>query len=167
MIVNLQRKVKLNSAAYMPFLVAVRAAVEEVHCCNFSVAFVSDRRMRELNEVFRGKDGTTDVLSFPHEPEEFERPSGSPPSKGGVPESSRAGWSDDAVVDTDQFLGDIVISAEQAARQAEENGLSLECEIKQLILHGVLHLCGFDHATDNGEMNTRELELRAKLGIEG
>lgn len=158
MIVNLQRKIKINTAAFMPFVIAVRAAVEEVHCCNFSIALVSDKRMRELNRFFRDKDSTTDVLSFPHEPEEFER-------------SYEAGFTVPSEVPDEvgdhRFLGDIVISAEQAARQAEGNGLSLECEVKQLILHGVLHLCGFDHETDNGEMNARELELRAKLGIEG
>ena len=58
-----------------------------------------------------------------------------------------------------------MISVEQAERQAEENGLTLEAEIKQLILHGVLHLCGYDHETDNGEMNKRELQLRRKLKI--
>jgi probable rRNA maturation factor len=62
-------------------------------------------------------------------------------------------------------LGDIVISVEQAQRQAKENKLTLESEIKQLILHGLLHLCGYDHETDNGEMNKRELELRESLGI--
>lgn len=156
MIVNLQRKVKLNTAAFMPFVIAVRAAVEEVHCCNFSIALVSDKRMRELNQFFRGKDSTTDVLSFPHEPDEFEGKSHAFTTDELSPEG-----------ETHTFLGDIVISAEQAARQAEANGLSFECEIKQLILHGVLHLCGFDHETDNGEMNTRELALRSRLGIEG
>jgi len=58
-----------------------------------------------------------------------------------------------------------VISTGQAQKQATENGLSIEAEIKQLILHGVLHLCGYDHETDDGEMNARELELRDKLGI--
>ena len=171
MIVNLQRKVKISSAAFMPFMVAVRAAVDEVHCCNFSIALVSDRRMRELNKMFRGRDSTTDVLSFPHEPDEFEQ-SVTPPYEGGVGSGAFFASDDGSVdpspvVDTGRFLGDVVISAEQAARQAEENGLSLECEIKQLILHGVLHLCGFDHETDKGEMNARELELRSKLGIEG
>ena len=151
MIVNLQRKIKINSAAFMPFLVAVRAAVEEVHCCNFSVALVSDRRMKELNQVFRGKDSTTDVLSFPHEPDEFE-----------IAHASSFTSTDDP---NHRFLGDIVISVEQAERQAKENKLTLDLEIKQLILHGVLHLCGFDHETDIGEMNARELELREKLGI--
>lgn len=57
-------------------------------------------------------------------------------------------------------MGNIVISAEQAQKQAAENGLTLEGEIKQLMLHGLLHLCGYDHETDKGEMNARELELR-------
>ena len=140
MIVNLQRKVKLDARSFAGFLTQALAAVEEAGGGDAAVAFVSDRRMRELNKLFRGKDATTDVLSFPHEADEFEK--------------------------TDQrFLGDIVISAEQAARQAEENSLALDAEVKQLILHGLLHLCGYDHEADNGEMDTRELELRDKLGI--
>ena len=62
-------------------------------------------------------------------------------------------------------LGDIAISIETAAAQAKENGLSFETELAQLILHGLLHLCGYDHETDNGEMNRLELRLRKKLGI--
>jgi len=54
---------------------------------------------------------------------------------------------------------------EQAMRQAKENGLTLDQEIAQLILHGLLHLCGYDHTTDSGEMNRLELRLRRKLGI--
>ena len=154
MIVNLQRKVKIEARGFMPFLIAVRAAVEEVRCCHFSVALVSDKRMQELNSMFRGKDATTDVLSFPHEKDEFENVHHTFAPDDLTPEEPH------------DFLGDIVISAEQAARQAKANGLSLEKEVKQLILHGVLHLCGFDHETDNGEMNTRELELRSKLAIE-
>jgi probable rRNA maturation factor len=140
MIVNLQRKVKLEARDFAGFLAEALEAIEEADGSDAAVAFVSDRRMQELNKIFRGKDATTDVLSFPHEADEFEQ--------------------------ADQrFLGDIVISAEQAARQAEENGLSLEAEIKQLILHGLLHLCGYDHEADDGEMNALELELRDKLGI--
>lgn len=156
MIVNLQRKIKIRTADFMPFLVALEAGVEEVHGKHFSVAFVSDRRMKELNGLFRGKDATTDVLSFPHEPDEFET-------------SHAAGFTADGELPTEggsqHFLGDIVISAEQAERQAKENKLTLNTEIKQLILHGVLHLCGYDHETDDGAMNARELELRDRLAI--
>jgi rRNA maturation RNase YbeY len=96
--------------------------------------------MRKLNRQWRGKNGTTDVLSFPAGEDEFANPNGS-------------------------NLGDVVISLEQAARQAREHDLTIDEEIAQLILHGLLHLCGYDHETDNGEMNRLELRLRTKLGI--
>ena len=105
-----------------------------------TVAFVSDRAMRELNRRWRGKRGTTDVLSFPWEQDEFEKVEG-------------------------LSLGDVAVSVEQAARQAEEHGLDFEGEVAQLILHGLLHLCGYDHERDGGEMNALELKLRHRLGI--
>lgn len=105
-----------------------------------TVVFVSDRAMSELNRRWRGKRGTTDVLSFPSGQEEFEKAEGA-------------------------NLGDVVISVEQAARQAAEHGLDFEGEVAQLILHGLLHLCGYDHETDSGEMNALELTLRRRLGI--
>ena len=138
-VVNLQRKIPLDSKSFYSFLNTSLKLLEEAKGKYAAVAFVSDPRMIELNKLFRRKDSTTDVLSFPHEPDEFD------------PDESN--------------MGDIVISAEQAARQAGENGLNIETEIKQLILHGLLHLCGYDHETDTGEMNARELELRDKLGI--
>jgi probable rRNA maturation factor len=64
-------------------------------------------------------------------------------------------------------LGDVAVSVETAAVQAKENKLSFEEEISQLILHGLLHLCGYDHETDNGAMNRLELRLRRKLKING
>ena len=65
----------------------------------------------------------------------------------------------------DSDLGDIAISVETAARQAKQNGLTLNGEIAQLILHGLLHLSGYDHETDNGEMSRLELRLRRRLKI--
>lgn len=65
------------------------------------------------------------------------------------------------------FLGDIVISVETAQRNARAENHSLETELRQLILHGALHLAGYDHATDKGEMNEIELRLRCSLEIEG
>jgi probable rRNA maturation factor len=62
-------------------------------------------------------------------------------------------------------LGDVAISVDTAAKQAKENDLQFDNEIAQLILHGLLHLSGYDHETDNGEMNRLELRLRKKLGI--
>jgi probable rRNA maturation factor len=62
-------------------------------------------------------------------------------------------------------LGDVAVSVDTATVQAKENGLTLDEEIAQLILHGLLHLCGYDHETDDGEMNRLELKLRKRLGV--
>jgi len=130
--VNRQRKRKIDTKAWERF--AVRAANAIGHReSSVTIAFVSDKAIRQLNRQFRGVDKATDVLSFPAE--------------------------DDA------NLGDIAISVETAAVQAKENGLTFENEVAQLILHGLLHLSGHDHETDNGEMNRLELRLRRKLGI--
>ena len=139
-IINVQNKHKIDLAGLRAFVGELIANVSETDGSSFAVAIVDDERMKKLNEIFRDKSVTTDVLSFPNEPDDFD------------PDKTN--------------LGDIVISAEQASRQATENGLSFEAELKQLILHGVLHLCGYDHETDNGEMDARELELRKELRLE-
>jgi len=137
-VVNRQRKQSIDVDRWREF--ATKAARVVPDASDFTVAFVSDRAMRELNRMWRHKSGTTDVLSFPAEQDEFEKAEG-------------------------MRLGDVIISVEQAARQAKENGLTLDEEIAQLILHGLIHLCGYDHATDEGEMNRLELKLRRKLSI--
>ena len=139
-IVNNQRKIKFDKKDFQKFAEKAASEIEETENKSFTIAFVSDKKMRELNFQYREKDKTTDVLSFPFEADEFD-------------------FSDE------ETLGDIIISAEQAKKQAEENNLTFEGEIKQLILHGILHLCGYDHETDNGEMNARELNLREILSI--
>jgi len=111
---NLQRKIKFDALQLRSFAENLPEKVDEAVGKNLAVALVSDRRMIELNSLFRGKNTTTDVLSFPHEPDDFD------PDK--------------------DNLGDVVISVDQAQKQAIENGFTLEGELKQLILHGVLHL---------------------------
>lgn len=137
-VVNRQRRVELDEERWREF--GERALKKIGAGAGATVAFVSDRAMRELNRRWRGKTGTTDVLSFPAEQDEFEKVEG-------------------------LTLGDVVISVERAARQAAENGLTFENEIEQLILHGLLHLCGYDHEADAGEMNALELRLRRRLKI--
>jgi probable rRNA maturation factor len=139
-IINNQRKIRLDRGVLHNFTEAAVGRIEEAADKSVTVALISDRRMSALNKEFRAKNKTTDVLSFPFEADEFNA--------------------------EEDFLGDIVISVEQAQRQAAENDLDLETELKQLILHGILHLCGYDHETDTGEMNRRELELRKILGID-
>lgn len=96
----------------------------------------TNRALRVLNQRFRGKDQPTDVLSFPAEPQ--------------------------AVHD---FAGDVAISAEIAAQNARRLGHAPKEEIKILALHGVLHLAGYDHERDHGEMARKEQRLRKQLGL--
>ena len=139
LIINNQRKIKVDTTFFEKFTGKAVSKIAEINGKFVTIVFVSDKKMRLLNYTYRDKNATTDVLSFPFEAEEFEA--------------------------IENNLGDIFISLEQAERQAKENNLAFETEIKQLILHGILHLCGFDHEKDNGEMNRRELELRELLKI--
>lgn len=110
-----------------------------------SVAVVSDARVRTLNRVYRGLDAATDVLSFPAgEPGAFPDREG--PSR--LP-----------------LLGDVVIAAGVAARQARAAGHALATELRVLALHGLLHLAGYDHEHDEGAMARIETRLRARGGL--
>jgi len=139
-VINRQRKRPIDCERWQVFATEASRALP-VAADGVTVAFVSDGAMCKLNRMWRGKRATTDVLSFPAAQAEFEKAEG-------------------------LNLGDVVVSIEQAERQAKEHGLTLENEIAQLILHGLLHLSGYDHETDNGEMNRLELKLRKQLGIE-
>jgi probable rRNA maturation factor len=110
----------------------------------FNVCFVSDHEITQLNKTYRGNGRPTDVLSFCWKESSGEA----------VPAPGR---------DFERFLGDIVISAQTAQRSARAEGHSSRVEIRWLILHGVLHLLGYDHETDCGEMAELELALRDRL----
>lgn len=100
-----------------------------------TVLFSDDKRLRQLNREFRGKNKPTDVLSFP------------------------------AFENEDGYIGDLAISLDIAAKQAKEFRHSRDEELRVLLLHGLLHLSGMDHETDDGEMAEKELALRTKLGL--
>ena len=121
-----------------PWLTKTAPATARGDVC---VALISDARMKALNRQFRGKDKVTDVLSFP------AHPASAP--------SARAA----------AFLGDIVIAAGVANKQAKAAGHSLNTEIRILALHGLLHLLGFDHDADDGKMARVETRLRKKAGL--
>ncbi len=117
-----------------------------------TVALVSDAAVRRLNRRYAGVDHATDVLSFASE--ERAGVSCSPPRRlvrlAGRPE----------------HLGDIAIATGVASRQAREAGHSLGTELRILALHGLLHLLGYDHASDRGAMESLEHRLRRKGGLE-
>ena len=102
----------------------------------FSVLLTGDERLRALNLQFRGMDKPTDVLSFPALAEA-----------------------------TDRGGGDLAISLETASHQAASHGHSLQMEVKILILHGLLHLAGYDHERDQGQMQRREKLLRKRFDL--
>lgn len=112
-----------------------------------SVAVVTDARVRALNRDYRQKDYATDVLSFPAE----DRPAGSPTKAERVNARS-----------IPHHLGDIVIAQGVARRQAKAAGHAEATELRVLALHGLLHLLGYDHETDEGEMARVEKRLRRK-----
>ncbi len=102
----------------------------------FELAIVGDDTIQSLNKQYRGKDYVTDVLSFED---------------------------GDVMPDGRVFLGSIVIACNKAAKQANEIGNSFEEEMCFLFMHGVLHLLGFDHEKDNGEMFELQNSLKKKL----
>jgi probable rRNA maturation factor len=124
-----------------------------------AVALVSDARMRALNRRFRGKDRVTDVLSFPASPD--LRPSDFAPTKRrrGSPKPRRRRLA------SASWLGDIVIATGRAARQARDAGHGLAAELRLLALHGLLHLAGYDHETDDGRMGRVEGRLWRQHGL--
>lgn len=100
-----------------------------------TVLVTHSREVRALNSRFRSADHATDVLSFP------------------APEFARG------------FAGDIVISADVASKNARTMGNTAAEEVKILVLHGMLHLAGYDHENDSGEMHAREQHLRKRLDL--
>lgn len=144
-VVNRQRLARIDACRVARLADATLGAVGKAGA-SLTVAFVRDRVMRDLNRKFRAKDQPTDVLSFPAENER----------RGAAEEDFLAR-------DVSDYLGDIVVSTDTALRQANEAGHSFEREVDELVIHGVAHLCGYDHETDRGEMSRLELKLRRKL----
>ncbi|MFQ5926099.1 MAG: rRNA maturation RNase YbeY [Terriglobia bacterium] len=140
MIVNRQRKVSFSAKKLQKLAYTLAEAVG-IAPESFTVALVSDDQIRALNQRFRGHPSATDVLSFPAHRRRHR--------------SVRNG-----------YLGDVVISLETAKRQARQRRHSLGTELGLLMLHGVLHLLGYDHEADQGRMNRRERGLRRRLGLE-
>jgi probable rRNA maturation factor len=103
-----------------------------------SVLFVGDRAMRTLNQQYRGKDRTTDVLSFSLREGRFNKVQ-------------------------PNMLGDIVISVPTAGQQAVDAGLTLQQELERLLVHGLLHLVGYDHERSAAEARTMQTKERSLL----
>ncbi len=148
-------------------LVARVLEAEEVYDAELSVIFVGERRIRALNRDHRGKDEVTDVLSFPLEDADEE-----PRREAKRPErvdDRRAYEAADGAEPPGppRLLGDIVVCARQALRQARADSLPPAFELAVLLAHGTLHLLGYDHEVDAGEMALRQAEVLELVAWEG
>ncbi len=123
-----------------------------------NVAVVSDERVRELNRTYRRKDYATDVLSFPN----TSLPPGKRRTRATRPVFFPVSPASSVV---ESLLGDIVIARGIAKRQAQEARHSEQTELRVLALHGLLHLLGYDHERDDGQMLRLERRLRGKGGL--
>jgi len=129
------REQRISAPALAQFLARAQIAAR-LHG-EVSVLLTTDHAIRRLNRQYRGKNKPTDVLSFPADPFQNQ----------------------------ERIAGDIAISVETARRQSAAQRHSLTSELKILILHGLLHLAGYDHESDSGLMAKRERQLRAKFRL--
>lgn len=137
-VVNRQRRIAVDRHRLADLAGSVCASVPGASPRRMTIALVGDRAIRRLNRTYRGLDRATDVLSFP---------AGLGPGEGG--EFS--------------YLGDVVISTQAVERQARAAGHSVEREMAELLIHGTLHLLGYDHEVDQGRMDRLERRLRRRL----
>jgi probable rRNA maturation factor len=133
--ITIPRDIRLPSAQILSRFLAASQAAVRLKG-QVTVLLTTDAAIAKLNKQFRGKNKATDVLSFP--------PAG---------------------LGSEGMAGDLAISVTTAMGQAVEQGHSLSTEVKVLVLHGLLHLAGYDHEADEGQMARRESKLRAKLKL--
>jgi probable rRNA maturation factor len=151
MILNRQRATRLARRPLELFLGRVKSELG-LQDAGVTVCLVSDAEIARMNETFRKKKGPTDVLSFPAVARRRPWP---PASEDGPYKQNNHG----------EYLGDIAISPATARRYAKKHGRKFSGELRVLILHGILHLLGYDHETDRGEMDRVERKLRKRLGL--
>ena len=140
MILNRQKRVRVELPSLEKFARQVKRELR-LNGREVAICLVSDAEMTRLNKTYRGKNKVTDVLSFPVANNTRPKPGAT-------------------------FMGDIAIAPMVARRNAKKYGRALTEELRILILHGVLHLMGYDHESDGGHMERRERRLRRRLSLE-
>jgi probable rRNA maturation factor len=130
-----------------PRLKSVAAALN-IHCGELSVVLTDDARIQEINKQFRNQDKPTNVLSFPS-------------VQASVEDTLRS-------ISQHTLLGDIVLSYQVIDREAMDQNKSFEAHLVHLLIHGFLHLLGYDHAEDDTAeiMEQKEIQLLDRFGIE-
>jgi probable rRNA maturation factor len=145
-VINRQSAVKIALAPLHSFLKKVCEGLQ-LPPAEVTVCFITEAAITRLNENFRHKRGPTDVLSFPSHRQRSHKHGKMSPRQ------------------TPPYLGDIAISPATARRNAAKYGRTLPAELRILLLHGVLHLLGYDHETDHGQMTRLENRLRRRFGL--
>ena len=161
MIVNRQSRISVPLRELDKFLTRARRRLR-LPKDSFAVCLVTDAEIARWNRAYRGKTGPTDVLSFATNAGKTKRW----PAKNG--RTAKAESFDFAVAAANhptQYIGDIAIAPAVAKRNASRFGRSFDAEMRILILHGILHLMGYDHEADDGQMERRENKLRRELRL--
>jgi probable rRNA maturation factor len=162
MILNRQRGVRVPITELERFVARARRSLR-LPAEALTICLVTPSEIAQWNRAYRGKSRPTDVLSFPtnaRQPKKRDhnrRPQG--PRKGVSSNSSTS------FASSTSYLGDIAIAPAVARENARRFGRTFDDEMRILILHGILHLMGYDHETDNGQMDRRERRLRRALGL--
>jgi probable rRNA maturation factor len=147
MVLNRQRRVPVPVNDLERFLARARRALH-LGPGSLTICLVTDAEMARWNRAYRGKPRPTDVLSF--RADDGDGPRNAHHRRSATPPS---------------YLGDIAIAPAVARRNARRFGRTFDDEIRILMLHGMLHLMGYDHETDTGQMDRREQRLRRALGL--
>jgi probable rRNA maturation factor len=156
MILNQQRQVKVSIGELEKFSTKLRRLLR-IPANALTICLVTNAEIARWNRVYRGKNRPTDVLSFAtDEPRSKQRIRKLP--------AKRASFAQRAA-SAPHYLGDIAIAPDVARRNARRLGRDFDCEMRILVLHGILHLMGYDHETDQGQMDRREMRLRRRLGL--
>jgi probable rRNA maturation factor len=166
MILNQQRRVRVSIPGLEKFLAAARKRLR-LGPRSLSVALVTDAQIARWNCAYRGKNRPTDVLSFPADGANAEPPTTRKHRHQRTARARRvsASRAASAPENLPGYLGDIAVAPAVARRNAQRLGRAFDHEMRILILHGILHLLGYDHETDSGQMDRRENRLRRELGL--
>jgi probable rRNA maturation factor len=156
MILNQQRQVKVSISGLEKFFAKVRRILR-IPASAATICLVTNAEIAKWNRLYRGKNRPTDVLSFTTD---------EPSSKQRVRKLHGKGATVALrTTSTPDYLGDIAIAPAVARQNAHRLGRDFDAEMRILILHGILHLMGYDHETDQGQMDRREMSLRRHLGL--
>jgi probable rRNA maturation factor len=161
MIVNRQSRIPVSLRALNKFLARARRRLH-LPTDSLTVCLVTDTEIARWNRAYRGKTGPTDVLSFATNARKNKRRRA---KNGRVRKADLFDFDAADANHSTRYIGDIAIAPAAAKRNASRFDRTFDDEMRILILHGILHLMGYDHEADDGQMDRRENKLRRELRL--